>query len=175
MKGPGLHLWIAAALVGLTASGACAQGFDHSRFQRSTLAALSANLAASAAQQDAHRPHKFGDPLYDRQMPPWIVSATYTGAVRPLQPDELKFVRSSLDAVGLTWVKSLYAQALLFRSDGRNFWLPVQSPLIPYFKKELKAGETIDLYVVQPGGTRRTSGWEWLFFVEDFQKPATAG
>lgn len=170
MKGP--RLWIAVALASLLAHAASAQGFDHSRFKRSTLASLSADLAARAADQDAHTRRKaVGDSLYDAQLPPWVVSATYTGLVRPLAPDELRYVKSSLKAVNLEWMGGLYQQAMLFQADGKNYWLPVQKQLAPYFRKELKARDAIDLYVVQPGGLRRTRGWAWLFLVEDFQKP----
>jgi hypothetical protein len=167
----GRYLWIAAALAGLSAHAALAQGFDHSRFQRSTLADLSAKLAASAAEQDSRLAHKVGDAIYDAQLPPWIVPATYTGLVRPLAPDELRYVQNSLKAVNLAWMGGLYQQAMLFQADGKNYWLPVQKQLVPYFHKELKARDQIDLYVVQPGGLRRTRGWEWPFLVEDFQKP----
>ena len=164
-----LALTIALSL-GALAGPARAQGIDHSRYQRTTLSAQSAVLAARAAETYAKLPHKFGDPLYDSDVPHWVVSGVYTGAIRPLAPDERQYVVSYFKARGVDQAAKDFQEAMLFASDGHNYWLPVETPIIPYFAKELKRGQTIDLYVIQPGGTRRSSGWEWLFLVEDFQK-----
>jgi hypothetical protein len=159
-----------ALSLSLAAGVACAQGVDHSRFQRSALAVQSAALAASAAQTYAKRPHKFGDAVYDDKIPHWVVSATYTGIIRPLAPDERNYVAGFFKTIKVEQAAKDFQKAMLFQADGHNYWLPVEAPIVPYFGKELKRGQKIDLYVIQPGGTRRSSGWEWLFLVEDFQK-----
>jgi len=166
-----LALTIALSL-GAVAIPALAQGIDHSRYQRTTLNAQSAVLAAKAAELYAKLPHKFGDTLYESGVPHWVVSGVYTGAIRAMTPDENKFIETFFRARGVEQAARDFSQAMLFTADGRNYWLPVEAPIVPYFAKELKKGQAIDLYLIQPGGTRRSSGWEWLFLVEDFQAKA---
>jgi hypothetical protein len=164
-----LHAWIIASSLGLVAGAACAQGVDHSQFRRSSLKAQSAALAGRAVETYAKLPRKFGDALYDMEAPHWVAAAVYTGVIRPLAPDERRYVTSYFRSMKVEQAAKAFDRAMLFRADGRNYWLPVEAPIVPYFAKELKKGQKIDLYVVQPGGTRRSSGWEWLFLVEDFQ------
>jgi hypothetical protein len=164
-----LRFWIVLAATALLTNTAFAQGVNHTRFQRSTLEALSANLAAGAA--DDGLPHKTGDKIFDTALTPRVVEVTYGGRIRPMDNDETTFVHNSFKAVQLEQMAALYERSVLFRADGEDYWLPVQSAVIPYFAKEVKAGEKIDLYVLQSGGLLRTGGWEWLFLVEDFQQP----
>jgi hypothetical protein len=164
-----LHAWIIALSISLLAGAAFAQGVDHSQFRRSSLKAQSTALAARAAQTYVKPPAKFGDAIYDTEAPHWVAQATYTGVIRPLAPDERRYVASYFRSMKVEQAARAFDKAMLFQSDGHNYWLPVETPIVPYFAKELKRRQKIDLYVVQPGGTRRTSGWEWLFLVEDFQ------
>ena len=87
--------------------------------------------------------HKVGDSIADPALSSWVVEVSYAGAVRPLGDDEKTFVRSSFKAVQQEALAALYEQSMLFRVDGKDYWLPVQSDAIPYFTKELKAGETV--------------------------------
>ena len=162
------HAWIIASSLSLLAGAASAQ-VDHGRFLRSSLKAQSAQLAARAAQTYAKGPHKFGDAIYDLEAPHWVTPATYIGVMRPLAPDERRYVVSYFKSMKVEQAAKAFDKAMLFQADGHNYWLPVEAPIVPYFARELKRGQKIDLYVVQPGGTRRSSGWEWLFLVEDFQ------
>ena len=153
------------------AGSAFAQGIDHSRFQRSTLDALGANLAAGVAAGERRAPAKVGDKISDPALSSWVVEASYTGALRPMSDDETTFVRDGFKTIQQEPLAALYAQSMLFRVNGKDYWLPVPSDVIPYFAKETKAGEKIDLYVLQSGGLLQKNGWEWLFMVVDFQKP----
>jgi hypothetical protein len=165
-------LALVAAALSLSVSPVLAQGIDHDRFQPSTLAALVKNLGKSGAEFDAQFPErKPQDFIFDTELSHWAVPVIYTGRERPMDPIELDYVRGIHKSIHQEQMGALYEKALLFRADGRDYWLPVQTPVIPYFSKELKIGQEIDLYLVQPGGVRRANGWEWLFLVEDFQKP----
>lgn len=161
--------WAAAMAAALLACSAFAQGVDYSRVQHSTLAALSADLDAHVVKDLAAG--RSGDRAFDAALTPRVVEVSYGGAVRPMSNDETTFVRDGFKSIRQEPLGALYEQSALFRADGKDYWLPVQSALIPYLAKELKAGDKVDLYVLQSGGLLQKSGWEWLFLVVDFQKP----
>ncbi len=161
--------WGFATTAALLAGSAFAQGIDYSRFQPSTLEALGANLAAGVAKDERHVP-KVGDRIFDAALSGWVVEVRYAGAIRPMSDDETAFVRDGFKSVQQEPLAALYEQSMLFQVNGKDRWLPVQSAVIPYFAKELKVGEKIDLYVLQSGGLLQKDGWEWLFLVMDFKK-----
>ncbi|HNX49574.1 MAG TPA: hypothetical protein PKL08_05385 [Thermoanaerobaculaceae bacterium] len=41
--------------------------------------------------------------------------------------------------------RKLFEQEMLFNEGGTDYWLPVQSPLIPFFQQEVKAGDSVTL------------------------------
>ena len=165
-----LRAWVGAAAAALLTGSAFAQDIDYSHFQRSTLNALNANLAASVEKKDREIPHKVGDNFFDAGLAPWVVEATYAGAARRMNDDEKAVVHTSFKAFEQEPLAALYEQSTLFRVNGKDYWLPVQSAVLPYFAKELKAGDKIDLYLLQSGGVLQKNGWEWLFLVVDFKK-----
>jgi hypothetical protein len=158
------------AIAALFAGSAFAQGIDYSRFQRATLDALGANLAAGVAKDKSHVP-RVGDRAFDGSLSGWVVEVAYGGALRPMSAEEVAFVRDGFKSIRQESLADLYDQSMLFRVDGKDHWLPVPSAVIPYFSKELKVGDKIDLYVLQSGGLLRKDGWDWLFLVMDFKKP----
>jgi hypothetical protein len=166
-----LQAWAVAATVCFIAGSASAQGVDHHRFQRATLTGLSASLDRGAAEDEQRIHFKIGDKMFDTALSAQVVEAAYAGKVRPMDAEESAFVHDIFKSVHQEQMTALYERSMLFQVGGKDYWLPVQSAVIPYFAKELKVGETIDLYVLQSGGVKRANGWEWLFLVEDFQKP----
>ena len=63
------------------------------------------------------------------------------------------------------------AEELLFSEDGIEYWLPVQSVLIPHFKRELSKGESLDLFAAWIGVTFAEPGKrEHVFLVNEFEK-----
>jgi hypothetical protein len=68
----------------------------------------------------------------------------------------------------------LYNQEMLFTEDGTEYWLPVQTQVMPHFKKEIGEGAPVDLYIIRLGGHHLPSkDWDWMFIVEEFRKPGT--
>ena len=161
--------WIAAIAAALMAGSAFAQGIDYGRVQHSTLEALSADLASHVVKDLAAG--KSGDRAFDPRLSPWVVEVSYAGSLRPMDADEATFIHDGFKSIQQGALGDLYAQSMLFRADGKDYRLPVQSALIPYFTQELKPGDKVDLVVLQAGGLLQKAGWEWLFLVVDFQKP----
>lgn len=66
----------------------------------------------------------------------------------------------------------MFTEEFLFREDNIDYWLPVQSVLITHFKKEMRAGEPVDLFAVWIGITFAEPGKrQHVFLVNEFEKP----
>jgi hypothetical protein len=165
-----IRAWIVGVAAALLAGSAFAQAIDYGRLQHSTLEALVANLDAGVAKDKGHIP-KVGDRIFDGALSGWVVEAGYTSAVSPMSDDEKAFLRDGFKSIQQEPLAALYDKSMLFHVGGKDYWLPVQSDVIPYFAKELKVGDKVDLYILQTGGLLRKTGWEWVFMVVDFQKP----
>jgi len=65
-------------------------------------------------------------------------------------------------------VVELFQTEVLFREGNKEYWLPVQKPLIDALKKEVKLGQAINAYVIFMGGAKLENRWEWLFAMNEF-------
>jgi hypothetical protein len=104
---------------------------------------------------------------------PSRVRVTYKGSTRPLPKDRKDVLQQ--------WTQRFagspehytvpYKTEMLFTEDGVEHWLAVRKNLIPRLAKELKRGETLDLFVIRLGAVRVGGGWEEVILVESFRKP----
>ena len=67
-------------------------------------------------------------------------------------------------------VVELFDEEFLFIEDAAEFWLPVQSVLVPHMSYELSEGDKVTLYVVFIGGRNDGAGPDWIFLVNEFMK-----
>ena len=66
----------------------------------------------------------------------------------------------------------MFDEEFLFVEDSAEHWLPVQNVLIPHFKEEMRAGESVDLFAVWIGITFAEPGKrQHVFLVNEFEKP----
>lgn len=102
---------------------------------------------------------------------------TYMGKLRPISDDTRSLV--------MLWMQSnryseeifnMYSREGLFVEDSVEYWLPVQSTLLPHMDEELKEGDSVDLFVVwigitfaEPPGKR-----QHVFIVNEFRTVAVA-
>ena len=63
---------------------------------------------------------------------------------------------------------------MLVEAEGEQYWMPVQSQLIPDFQNELKSGDKVELYVMAIGSIDHDDEHEWIFIINEFQKLLTA-
>lgn len=103
---------------------------------------------------------------------PSVIRLTYTGEVRAVGEMRQKLIEnwSKLYSQRKDYYK-LFEREFLFKEGADEYWLPVQEPVTKYFDKELKKGELVDLYLVRPGGVKSGEKVDWVFLVEEFQKP----
>lgn len=152
----------------LLASTCLAQGFPWDDFKRRTLkeiVSLDAQEIQDSEQQKRVIFH--GDMLLS------VVRVKYTGKSRALsdvKKDVLKKWAQTFAQNGGEYAAH-YERDFLFTEDGVEYWLPVQKQVSAYFPKELKDGDEIDIYIVRAGGICSKKACDWLFLVEEFQKP----
>ena len=63
-----------------------------------------------------------------------------------------------------------YETEMLFIEGRKKYWLAVRTASLPLFERELKQGETVDLFLIRVGAARTHSAWELVLLVELFQK-----
>lgn len=154
----------------LGASAAFAQGFPVLSF--SQMIALDERLI-----QEQKRPERPGDLFFNPgENGGGRVIAVYTGQSRPLDLRRQAFITAFASTnTGNEQYASLYLREYRFTAGGKDWWLPVQNQVAGFFPKELKAGETVTLYVRNAGGFRLSDSWDWVFLVEEFDTPGGGG
>jgi hypothetical protein len=148
-----------------------AQDFPWKDFERRTLQRLvKINLEESA--DDFKRYPNRAQFIFRGKILPSIIRVTYSGKSRVISAERKRFVELWAGVYSTTPnFANLFKSEFLFKEGAEEYWLPVAQQLIPHFEKELRAGVTVDLYVVRTGGIRTVNkpGADWLFLVEEFQ------
>jgi hypothetical protein len=104
---------------------------------------------------------------------PSRVRATYKGSARPLPQIKKEVLRqwARLYAGFPEGYTKPYETEMLFTEDGAEYWLAVRKEALPHFKRELKRGEAVELYLIRVGSAKASGGWESMLLVESFRKP----
>lgn len=155
----------------LVVGSVCAQGFPWGDFKRRTMKELIKINNDDSAEDFKRVTHPNGLIVRGNVLPS-VVRVTFTGEERSMGKTRKKFIE--LWGTALSHKKEYqdrYQREFLFKEDADEYWLPVQEPVIKYFEKELKTGEFVDLYLVRPGGIKTGDNVDWVFLVEEFQKP----
>jgi hypothetical protein len=143
--------------------------FPWDKYQTRTFAEMVKRNAADAADGDARNDDKLsilfsGDPTYSQ------VRVTYTGATRKLAGAHKTHMEEWGKSFGVeSRVVALFDTEMLVTECGLDYWLPVQSQVLPHFEKELKKGDPVTLYTMFAGGRKIDGRWDWFFLVNEFQ------
>jgi len=155
----------------LTFSPARAQDFPWNDFERRTLQGLVKINVAEDADDLKRYPDK-GQLVFRGKIMPSVVRLTYTGQLRRISGERKKFIELWAGAYSQTQdYAAMFETEFLFKEEAQEYWLPVQSQVAKYFDKELKKGDAVDLYMIRPGGLMEKDKLDWIFLVEEFQKP----
>ena len=154
----------------LIAGAALAQGFPVLSFAQ--MITLDEQLI-----REQHKPEQPGDLFFNPgENGGARVHAVYTGQSRPLDQRHQAFIIAfASTSVGNDQYATLYQREYRFTANGQDWWLPAQNQVATYFAKELKAGQTVTLYVRNAGGFRLSDSWDWVFLVEEFDSPGGGG
>jgi hypothetical protein len=148
-----------------------AQGFPWGDFTRRTMTEI-VKINNADSVEDFKRIDNPNAMIVRNNFLPSVIRLTYTGEVRPVGETRTKFIEMWATATAnQKELHKLYRREFLFKEGNDEYWLPVQEPVTKYFEKELKNGDLVDLYMVRPGGVKTGDKVDWVFLVEEFQKP----
>ena len=149
-----------------------AQGFPWQEFERRTLKEIVAINESEDAEDRKRLPNQ-NRMIMRGKILSSAVRVTYVGESRFIGDERKKFIE--------LWAGSYFSQTpgyasryeseFLFKEANDEYWLPVQKQVASYFSKELQKGDTVDLYLIRPGGLSIKGKIDWVFLVEEFLKP----
>jgi hypothetical protein len=95
---------------------------------------------------------------------PYRIKATYLGDLRPIVPAR----RQLIWFWSPNYFGRLFEQELLVEAEGERIWMPVQSPLIADFQRELERGDRVELFIMAVGTIDDEDRHEWVFVINEF-------
>lgn len=121
---------------------------------------------------EANQAQISGDTTYSADNFATRARVSYQGRVQPIPPSRLKFLGEYLGKFRghPEWV-SHYSEQILCRENGKDYWLPIQTGVLRYFKDEVAAGATVEVFVTWIGALKTGDQIDWLFTVNEFQLP----
>ena len=156
------------------------------------LAALLLSVAPTtyAQEWEAYGPGQIADVVEenltsvlqtDHGTPYWTISGNsfprratlqYMGESRPIGEIRREVIRR--------WAKAfrrpelmvdMFDREYLFRENGVDYWMPVQTKVAAYFDDELTVGGPVELFVAWLGAHDAGEGVTWVFIVNEFTAP----
>jgi hypothetical protein len=141
------------------AAGSC---FEYEKYLEADLPALADRL--TSASNGAYGEGKFR--LVDLET--YRIRAKSEGKRRPLSTAATFIAKEWAERMAKDPdhpIARLYRTEVLVSAGGKEWWLPIQEPLLEAWDQEVKAGSSADLFVWFPGGV---SG-ELVFMIAEFR------
>lgn len=151
-------------LVGGPSRGSARQeGFDYSQYQPGRLAEIVETERAAAGTVTGY--------VITGDTRPTRVRVEYLGRSRRLSDERLavweNFLKSRRMNEGLV---NLLEKEWTFREGDQEYWLPVQQQVAAFFEKELKTGDSVDLFVSYIGGLSENGQFVPVIVVNEFNR-----
>lgn len=102
---------------------------------------------------------------------PYRIKAVYLGELRTMPPQRLALVRDwwgAKSGIGDAFTRR-FERELLVETEGERIWMPVQTPLIEDFRREMRSGDAVELYVMAVGTLDDKDIHDWVFIINEFQ------
>ncbi len=134
-------------------------------YQATTLKEIQARELEFSESQKTERVIVHGD------LRPSRVRATYRGRMRQLPITKAEVVKqwARLYAGAPEHYTRPYRTELLFEADGQRYWLLFRTDSLPQFKRDVKKGRALDLFLIRIGATNDGDKSEPLLLVESYQ------
>ena len=107
------------------------------------------------------------------------IANNYPYRVKVIYLDEYRKISDDKKLLITSWGRSVqidekfinvFGHEMLFKYGSTLFWFPIQNQLVPYFKRELKKGDAVNLYTMFVGTLWEDDQMQWVFIVNEFQK-----
>ena len=136
-------------------------------YQSTTLKDVQARELEVSEDQRTERVVVHGD------LRPSRVRAIYRGRVRQLPATKAEVLKhwARLYAGAPEHYRRPFRSELLFNEDGVGYWLVFRTDSLPKFKRDVKKGMAVDLFLIRLGATNDGDKSEPLLLVESYQKP----
>jgi hypothetical protein len=96
------------------------------------------------------------------------VELTYTGQFRLISERRTFLIGAWLTQLDKADAINWFTTEGLFVEDYMEYWLPIQSPLIPLMKDELTEGKPVTLFIIWIGATFFDDELDRVFLVNEF-------
>lgn len=141
------------------------EGFDYGQYQPARLAEIVEAEKTAAGEVTGY--------VITGDTRPARVRVEYLGRSRRLSDERLavweNFLKSRRMDEGLV---NLLEKEWAFREGDREYWLPVQQQVAAFFEKELKSGDSVDLFVSYIGGLSENGQFVPILVVNEFNRVA---
>jgi hypothetical protein len=135
-------------------------------YQATTLQEIVAKELEVSEAQKTERLIVHGD------LRPSRVRASYSGGTRALPVAKAKVLKlwTRLYAGAPEHYNRPYRTEVLFKEKGTGYWLLFRTDSLPQFKRDVKKGRAVDLFLIRLGATNDSKRSEPLLLVESYQK-----
>jgi hypothetical protein len=152
-----------------------AQDFPYEEYQTRTLSELVAMDSETSVKDLEKTSGEKAKGLIIIHAKPFYsaVRVKYVGTLKALTKEEKDYLKMWQGSLGYPAdIPELYENKYLFKECDKEYWIPVQKQVAAFFTKELKSGDMITLYLMYPGGIKKTAtdSWNFLFLVNEYQK-----
>jgi hypothetical protein len=144
-------------------------GFDYDRYVPGTLVGTIQEFESEVIGEKEEGQEILLYPLVDVR-----ANVIYTGESRPISEDRLALWQSYLFillADRAEELADLYEMEFRFVEDGVDYWLPIQTQLIPFLEDEAKEDQEITLFIKWIGviNLQDSDEIDWVFWINEFR------
>jgi len=101
---------------------------------------------------------------------PTRAKAFYLGKQRSLPKERAAFLdKYFLHFTKQSEFRKLFKSEILVREGEQEYWLSIQTDLLPSLQEEVKPGAEVELFITWLGAVRTSGKLEWIFTINEFQ------
>lgn len=123
----------------------------------------------SFAELDSNAPNPNDQIVFSSDSFPSAPTLVFLGQSRPLPGQRKKLIEGWAKTLKITDdLDDVFATEMLFKEGDREYWIPVQKPLLSYFAKEVEIGKPFVAYTIWIGAIKIDNLWDCLFVMNEF-------
>lgn len=105
---------------------------------------------------------------------PYKVRLVYKNEYRKISPKRIQFLSNwakSLKSIndGIEGHIKLFENEVLLVDGDTEYWMPIQTKLIPFLKEEVKLNGFVDVFIMFVGTYSEPGEINWVFIINDFE------